>query len=117
MLELLKKYASIIVSWRLTRYEQCGSSLRLRMEIEFVDGSRLYIRETVLEGKERRYAYHWQSKDQELLTRWDNAPDWEVETFPHHKHVGMANRVEPSYERTLEQVLRVIAQKLGSRPN
>ena len=70
MLELLKKYASIIVSWRLTRYEQYGSSLRLRMEIEFVDGSRLYIRETVLEGKE----YHWQSKDQELLTRWDNAP-------------------------------------------
>ena len=114
MLELLRKHADIILSWKVNRYEQYGSSLRLRMEIQFIEGSKLFVRETVLEGKERRYAYHWQDKHQKLLVRWDNAPDWKVETFPHHKHVGEANRVEPSYERTLEHALRAIAQKLES---
>jgi hypothetical protein len=82
------------------------------MKIELIDSSKLFIRETILEGRERRYAYHWQNKDEELLIRWDNAPHWEIETFPHHKHVGKAESVELSYERMLDQVLKVIAQRL-----
>ena len=35
-------------------------------------------------GVMRKYSYHWQDKKERLLIRWDNAPDWEVETFPHH---------------------------------
>ena len=72
----------------------------------------LYIREIVIKAK-RRYAYHWQNKEGRLIIRWDNAPDWEVETFPHHKHVEAKRSVKPSYERTIEQVLNVIAKKLG----
>jgi hypothetical protein len=56
----------------------------------------------------RKYAYHWQDSNGKLITRWDNAPDWDVATFPHHKHVGQDNVVEPSFERTLEQVLAYI---------
>lgn len=112
MLELLRRYGYIILSWKVTRYEQYASSLRLRMEIELIEGSKLFVRETILEGKERRYSYHWQSKDEELLVRWDNAPHWDVETFPHHKHIGAVDSVESSYERILDQVLKVIAQKL-----
>jgi len=48
-----------------------------------------------------------------LITRWDNAPDWEVATFPHHKHIGNEDNVEASYERTLEQVMHRIAQRIG----
>ena len=50
-----------------------------------------------------------------LIVRWDNAPDWDVETSPHHKHVGKKENVEPSYERTLEQVMAVIAEKVRKK--
>jgi len=58
------------------------------MEIDLIDGSRLYVRETLLGGMKRKYAYHWQDAEGRLLIRWDNAPDWDIESFPHHKHVG-----------------------------
>jgi hypothetical protein len=51
--------------------------------------------------------------------RWDNAPDWDVETFPHHKHIGEQGNVTASYERTLEQVLGFLAEGLlagGTHP-
>ena len=112
MLEPLRKHTDIILSWRITRYEQYGASLRLRMEITFIDGSKLLVRETVLEGKERKYAYHWQSGEGKPLVRWDNAPHWDIETAPHHKHDGTTNAVEPSYQRTLDQVLDVIDLEL-----
>ena len=78
----------------------------------FIDDSRLYIRETVIAPAIRKYAYHWQTSDGNLLIRWDNAPDWDIETFPHHKHVNQQQHVVPSYERTLEQILAFIKQEL-----
>ena len=114
MLQILRKYSHIILSYKIIRFEQFGKLLRLKAEVNLIDGSNLYIRETVIEAK-RKYAYHWQSKDDKLIIRWDNAPDWEVETFPHHKHFGDNKRIEPSYERTLEQVLDFIAQQLRNR--
>ncbi|MCK8603303.1 toxin-antitoxin system TumE family protein [Desulfoferrobacter suflitae] len=76
--------SDIILSFSIKRFEQAGSSLRLRMEIDLADGSKLYVRETVMRGMKRKYAYHWQDSAGRLLIRWDNAPDWEVESFPHH---------------------------------
>ena len=110
MIEILKRYAKIIRSYRIEKYEQFGLNLRLRAVIEFTDYSSLHIRETIINGRNRKYSYHWQTKSQKLIIRWDNAPDWDIETFPHHKHIK--NEVQPSYERTLEQVLTVIEKKL-----
>ena len=45
--------------------------------------------------------------------RWDNAPDWDVETFPHHVHVEKEGAVEPSFDRTLEQVLNIVRSRLS----
>ena len=114
MLQILRKYSRIILSYKIIRFEQLGKLLRLRAEVNLIDGSKLYIRDTVIEAK-RKYAYHWQSKDGKLIIRWDNAPDWEVETFPHHKHFGDEKGIGPSYERTLEQVLGFISQQLMNR--
>ncbi len=110
MLPLLEKYRAIIKDYRVPVFEEAGASFRLRAVINLIDGSELYVRETLIGGEKRKYAYHWQSGDGRLLMRWDNAPDWDVETFPHHKHVGEQSVVTPSYERTLEQVLEFIAQ-------
>lgn len=110
-LNLLKvsQFDDIISSHNITRYEPAGNSLRLRVIFHFIDGSILHVRETVIDGMKLKYAYHWQDKTGKMLVRWDNAPDWGVRTFPHHKHVGEQENVEPSYERTLVQVLYVIA--------
>ncbi len=45
----------------------------------------------------------------ELIARWDNAPHWmEIETYPHHKHLGEEGRVVASEATTLEEILAVI---------
>lgn len=114
MLPAIREYAGIIQAYHITRFEQVGLFFRLRAQITLKDGSQLYIRETIIEGSKRKYAYHWQDAEGNLLIRWDNAPDWEVDTFPHHKHVGHQDTVTVSYERTLEQVLAVIAQEIAA---
>ncbi len=48
-----------------------------------------------------------QNADESLNVRWDNAPHWQVETFPHHKHVEQEDNVVASFKRTLEQVLKL----------
>lgn len=115
MLPAIRKYTGIIQAYHIHRFEQVGLSFRLRAQVTLKDGSQLYIRETVIEGAKRKYAYHWQDAEGNLLIRWDNAPDWEVDTFPHHKHVGQQETVIASYERTLEQVLAVIAQEIAAK--
>ncbi len=47
-----------------------------------------------------------------MIMRWDNAPDWDIKTFLHHKHIGEEKTVDVSYERTLEQVLNFISKKI-----
>ena len=112
MLPVLEKYRAIIRDYKISVFEEAGSSFRLRAIVFLIDGSELHVRETLIGGEKRKYAYHWQSGDGRLLVRWDNAPDWDVETFPHHKHVGEQSTVASSYERTLEQVLEFIAQRV-----
>ena len=59
------------------------------------------------------YGYQLLVDDKPLL-RYDNAPHHpEIETFPHHKHVG--DRVEPlhspSIEAFLEEAKSVVEQR------
>ena len=112
MLRVLDQFSGIILSYKVTRFEQFGQFFKLRVEVELIDHSRLFIRETVLDETNRKYAYHWQDQNGKLLIRWDNAPDWELKTFPHHKHIGKEDHVEPSYERTLEQVMPILVKML-----
>ena len=117
MLRALNKFSEIILSYKVTKFEQFGAFFKLRAEVELIDRSKLFIRETVLDETNRKYAYHWQDRNGKLLVRWDNAPDWEISTFPHHKHMGEEDRVEPSYERTLEQVMSSISKRLEESLN
>jgi len=110
--KLTERFSSIISSVKVTKLEHNGSSLRLRATITFIDESALFVRETIIAGRKRKYAYHWQDKEKKLLIRWDNAPDWDVKTYPHHKHIGHEKAVAASYERTLEQVLIFISKEI-----
>jgi hypothetical protein len=115
LLALAEQFSEIIDSVRINRFEQAGASLRLRATMQLTDGSRLFIRETIIQGMSRKYAYHWQDKDGKMIVRWDNAPDWDVKTFPHHKHVGHQKEVAASYERTIDQALLFISERIKMR--
>ena len=85
-----------------------GSYLRLRILLR--DGSELHSREFVDET-ERKYSFHWQSANEEMLARWDNAPHYPaLPTHPDHKHV--ASSVEPTSEVALDDVLAWIERAL-----
>jgi hypothetical protein len=112
MLLLLEKFKDIIKNTSIERYEVSGDNIKLRMRLILIDDSRLFIRETVISGEKRKYSYHWQDKNQKLIKRWDNAPDWEVETFPHHLHIG-DEKVTSSYDRSLEKILTIIKKEIG----
>jgi hypothetical protein len=113
MLKLLTKYSDVIASYKISRFEHFGQILRFRAELILIDDTILHVRETVLSMSIRKYSYHWQDRRGKLIMRWDNAPDWDVVTFPHHVHVGKEDAIEHSFDRTLEQVLNVVRSRLS----
>ena len=112
MLKFLSKYSDVISSYKISKFEHFGQILRFRAELILTDDTILYIRETILSISIRKYSYHWQDRHGKLIMRWDNAPDWDVETFPHHLHVGKDDIVKPSFDRTLDQVMSIIRRRL-----
>lgn len=93
----LKRYDKYIASYHISQFERNGNNLRFRIMIRFKDSSRLFIKEILIDGVKRKYGYQWINKNNELICRWDNAPDWpDIQTFPHHKHVGSEHNVIPS---------------------
>ena len=88
LINLVKRYASVIKSHRILQYELNGPYLRFKAEITFKDKSVLFIRQTVIKDKAFKYAYHWENSEGTLICRWDNAPHWpEINTFPDHIHL------------------------------
>jgi hypothetical protein len=111
MLDLLEKHKEIIETYRIVSYEQEGNSCRIKLEVNLIDDSRLFMKEYLFENAERKYSFHWTDRQGNLLCRWDDSPHWpNLSTFPHHKHVG--GDVIDSRETTLEAVLVSIAKEM-----
>ncbi len=76
------------------------------------NGSILFARES-LTKKGRGYSYQWQTKNNNLIARWDNAPHHHnINTFPHHKHKKSHKNVMPSKIISLSAVLKIIENKI-----
>ncbi|MEW5827552.1 MAG: DUF6516 family protein, partial [Chloroflexota bacterium] len=59
------------------------------------------------------YSYHWESKNGDLIRRWDNARHFpRLENFPHHVHDGKTGDVTPGKLVNIFQVLDEIASNL-----
>ena len=109
----LKEFQQYIDSSTITQFEQNGDNLRFRMIVVFKDSSKLYIKEIIIDGKKRKYGYHWVDKNDKLICRWDNAPDWpKIMTFPHHKHFQNEDNVLPSENIEFSSILRELVQIL-----
>ena len=113
MQELLEQFSDIIKATNIEKYDVSGDNIKLRMKLILKDESQLFIRETIISGEKRKYSYHWQDKNNRMIKRWDNAPDWDLETFPHHLHI--AETVVPSYDRSIEKILRVIRKEIQEK--
>ncbi len=110
----LKEFEQYIDSYTISQFEQNGDNLRFRMTINFNDLSKLFIKEIIINGKKRKYGYQWIDKDNQLICRWDNAPDWQdIETFPHHKHIENENNVLPSENIEFSTILNEIIQMMN----
>jgi hypothetical protein len=88
----------------------------IRGEVEFTNGSSLlFFRELLdlrLPVQKIMYAYHYQTKNGELIFRYDNtAHHKEISTFPNHKH--STSSIDAAEPPTLEQVLREIEEILN----
>ena len=85
----------------------------LRVILYLKDGTNLRVVEQWAGKVLKRYNYYWLNSANELKVGWDNAPHHtQMESFPHHKHVGQRRNLQPSRETSLEEVMRVIQGKI-----
>ena len=118
MLNLLKSFSHIISSYHIYTYKREKNLFAFRARLVFEDDSVLEIKEYRFANQERKYAYHWMDKSNNLLIRWDNAQHWkDIATFPHHKHVSSKSNVQLSFEINLDQVLLPIERAITKNSN
>lgn len=102
----------IIISYDIEVDVKSSTLILLHGNIMFKDGSTLEFLELIRETEKglERLKYRFQyTKGDKFIFRYDNAPHHrEIETFPHHKHVG--DRVLPSKEKNLLEVLKEIEE-------
>ena len=97
LLDLAKQYADIVQGIEVEKFRIVGDSYELRATFLLKDGSRLFVKDYLFLDGTRKYADHWQDRPGRLINRWDNVPHWnELQSYPHHRHVGAADVVESS---------------------
>ena len=88
MINIIKKYDSIIENYEIINWEAEPTSYRFKANIVFTNGTKLYVKDYLLSNK-RKYSFHWQDENENLLVRWDNAEHWkDIDTVTFHKHEG-----------------------------
>lgn len=95
------------LSTRVEAENRGDIALYMRVEIVFIDESELHVREYLAalpEFTKIAYSYHYQSREKDLIFRYDNAEHHpEISTYPHHKH--LKNSLMDSREITLRVVI------------
>lgn len=115
--DVLTAFAHLIQEHRVLTDRHDNRITEYKARLTLLDGSLLEFSEiNVPDIQKRKYAYQWMSADYTLIIRWDNALHHRhIATFPHHKHVGNEQTIEPSEEMVLETVLHYIDSQLSFR--
>jgi hypothetical protein len=96
---------------KLELSEEEGVS-KVKAKLKLFDGTALWIRGIWIENKIEAYSYYWLRPDETIIMGWDNAPHHqEIVSFPYHKHIG--NKIEPSQQMNINDVLSFIRKYLG----
>jgi hypothetical protein len=109
--KIVEDYAEIIRDYSVSVFRRYGNASSLVASIEFIDQSILYIKDYLFLDGSRKYSFHWQDHNGNLISRWDNSPHHdEISTFPHHRH--LPGKIESSQERNLGEIVNVINKEL-----
>ena len=113
--KLIEDFSDIVANYSVSEYKRYGSATSLVAVIEFKDKSFLHIKDYLFLDGKRKYSYHWQDANGNIISRLDNSPHHrEISTFPHHKH--LPNNVVDSKERTIKDVLKIIKAAISAAP-
>lgn len=113
LLDQIRKYSRVIDDFDVERFRKESASFQLIASVRFTNRSNLYLKDYLFRDETRKYAYHWQSHEEELIIRWDNAPHWKkIKTHPHHKHVRRKDNVMESDVRSIRDVFRAIYDEM-----
>ena len=81
----------VVASYQQVRREVTPTDGKLRIRATLIDGGLFELFEYVTEEKGRmdlrKYSFHWQDADGELICRWDNVKHhMDLPHAPHHLH-------------------------------
>lgn len=108
----LLRTSPIIKNYQILELNTGPDYFHIKARATLKDNSLLFIKEFV-SSDDLKYSYHWQSSDNQLISRWDNAEHHpEISSFPHHKH---SPDVEESYFVDLEDVLNEIGETINQQ--
>lgn len=107
----LVRRSPYILDANVTYASGAESECVVRGVLQLVGNLRLHIAEYVITNPSidlRKYRYHLQGEDGDMICRWDNASHHpEIDSHPHHLH-RPGNLVKESEVRTLRDVLRIL---------
>lgn len=105
--EILKDYKDLIVSYEIKKYHQVENGYALVIDFKLLENYRLFAKDYLFNDGARKYSYHFQDDEGNMIFRYDNAHHWiDLENFPFHKH--LPTKVIESKPMNLEKVFNEI---------
>lgn len=103
----IEEISGIIAGFSVSEHRRYGAGSSFVAKVRFKDGSLLHIKDYLFLDGKRKYSYHWQDANGNLISRWDNSPHHkEIPTYPHHRH--MSDGITESNEWNIREILKII---------
>ena len=111
----------VVLTFDVVRREVTPVDGKIRVRATLLDGGLLELFEYVTEDRGqvrlRKYGFHWQGANGDLVRRWDNANHYSgLPGEPHHVHLADGS-VTSVPAPDLSDVLREIDQHLYEKPS
>jgi len=103
----VEEFSNIVTGFSVSEHGRYGAGMSFVANIQFIDASSLHIKDYLFLDGKRKYSYHWQDAEGNLISRWDNSPHHsEISTYPHHRHTS--NGITESNEWNIREILKII---------
>ncbi len=111
-MEIIKSLekSELIIEFNILDFKIFEDGFYIKIHANLINNTELHIREYA-DAEERNYSYHWQTTDQQLIMRWDNAPHHKhLESYPHHVHDE--DKLLPNLQISCQDILKIIEEKI-----
>ncbi len=96
----------IVVDKKIDFKEIDSDEGMVRGTIVFINGYVLEFMEYIEKQERLKYRFHLMDKERKMIFRYDNAPHYRNQSFPHHKHTS--EEIQESKEKGIIEVLKEI---------